>query len=280
MKRLCIIFLAGSLLLTIFTACGSQSGSNGAPKDLRNEVLTDLFMARTFTDSSNLCLCYRLYVPADYDAEKTYPLLVFLHGAGERGNDNTAQLRNGIGQIFQKVGSPLLDAIIVAPQCPEEMQWVDVASWNECDYSTDTVPESPALAAVVELIGDLQKQYNIDPDRLYATGISMGGYGTWDLLIRHGELFAAAIPVCGGCDVSKATQLADIPIRAFHGAKDDVVPISGIKAMVKAVKKAGGSQISLKVYPLKGHDIWEKAYATKGLDEWLVEQRLSFRKAT
>ncbi len=248
------------------------------PKDLSGAVLTDIFEAKRFVTSAKARLNYRIYVPEDYDASKSYPLLVFLHGSGERGSDNAAQLKNGIGQLFKKVGSPILDCIIIAPQCPSGMKWVEVSAWTDCNYSTEAIPESVPLKGVVELIGEIKKEYSIDEDRLYASGISMGGYGTWDLLVRHGDMFAAAIPVCGGCDVSKAAQIANIPVFTFHGKKDTTVPNTGTLAMVDAMKAAGGKNIELVEYPNGAHSIWEQAYAHEGLAEWLLSHKLSDRK--
>ncbi len=256
----------------------TEPAETAEPKDLSNAVLTEIFEAKRILVASKVRMTYRIYVPADYDAGKSYPLVVFLHGAGERGTDNAAQFKNGIGQLFKKVGSPLFDCIIIAPQCPGSMKWVDVAAWTDCNYSTDKIPESIPMQGVLQIIEETEKAYNVDTDRRYVTGISMGGYGTWDLLIRHGDMFAAGIPVCGGCDVSKAAQLVDVPIMTFHGALDPTVPNKGTLSMVSAIKAAGGTKIELIEYPNGKHNIWEDAYATDGLAEWLLSHKLSDRK--
>ncbi len=242
------------------------------PKDLSEASLTDIFKAETYKASNGIILPYRIYVPEDYDASKSYPVVVFLHGSGERGNDNTSQLKNGIGHMFKKVGSPILDSIVIAPQCPSSMKWVSVSAWTECNYSTDKLAESPALRAVVDLLEDLPLDYNINKKQIYATGLSMGGFGTWDLLVRHGDMFAAGIPVCGGCDVSKAAELVNMPIMTFHGLKDPTVPCTGTQSMYNAIVAAGGTKIEFTPYENGVHNVWDKAYAEEGLAEWLFSQ--------
>ncbi len=242
------------------------------PKDLSKESLTNIFKAETYRASNGITLPYRIYVPEDYDASKAYPVVLFLHGAGERGNDNAAQLKNGIGEMFKKVGSPILDSIVIAPQCPSGMKWVNVSAWTQCTYSTDQIAESPALAAVVQLLEKLPDSYNINKNKIYATGLSMGGYGTWDLLIRHGDMFAAGIPVCGGCDINKADLLLNTPIRTFHGLKDPTVPPTGTQTMYSRITSLGGKLIEFTPYPNGVHSIWTQAYSEQGLAEWLFAQ--------
>ena len=218
---------------------------------------------------------YVVYHPEEY---RDLPLLVYLHGAGERGVDNKAQLKNGILVPFSDPNSPIHDCIVLAPQCPTGYKWVDVASWKDCEYSTKTIAESLPLKAAFELLESVIKDYSVDTDRVYATGLSMGGYGTWDLLARHGDVFAAAIPVCGGVDVSLAENFKNIPIYTFHGLKDTTVPSTGTVNVVNAIKNLGGEKITLVTYADAGHSIWNTAYGTEGLFEWLLSQKLSDRK--
>ena len=221
---------------------------------------------------------YRIYVPADYTREKTYPLILFLHGAGERGNDNVSQLKHAVKQMFARRSSPVYQCIVVAPQCPANEKWVNVTQWTDGFYSTDEIEESDNLKMVLGILEEIKRKYSIDCDRVYTTGLSMGGYGSWDLITRHSELFAAAIPVCGGCDVSKAERLKNFPIHTFHGLQDPTVPPNATEAMVNALQDLGSRKIIYTPYPEGGHAIWEEAFATKGLFEWLVYQRISSRK--
>ncbi len=227
--------------------------------------------AKYFVNGEDILL-YRLILPENYNSNKSYPLLLFLHGAGERGSDNTRQLQNCV----QAIANYAPNAIIVAPQCPEGNQWVDTP-WANGAYSTDTVPESNELKSVMLLLDKIKTEYSVDSDRVYACGISMGGFGTWDLITRHPDTFAAAIPVCGGGDPSNAAALKDIPIYTFHGDADPSVPVAGTRATVDAIKAAGGTEIEYTEYAGGQHGIWDMAFATTGLFDKLLKHKLSDR---
>lgn len=240
--------------------------------------LAEIFEAHTFLASDGTCLPYRLYVPYDYDASRNYPVLLFLHGAGERGADNLKQLNLMLPDLFRnRSGTPLTDAIIVAPQCPNEPErWVDT-SWLDGNYSTDQVKISNELSAVMELLGKISSEYSVDADRRYVMGLSMGGFGTWDLLMRYPDYFAAGIPICGGADPARAAQLACMPVWTFHGSADAVVPVSGTREMVAALKAAGSTCIRYEEFEGEGHVIWGTVAARKDVINWLFEQKLSDR---
>ncbi len=226
----------------------------------------------TYTNSEST-IPYRLILPENYDETKEYPMIVFFHGAGERGNDNELQFFHCVQYIYDNTPEP---CIIVAPQCPLNHQWVDTP-WVNGAYSVDNVPESNEMKAVVELIADLQTEYSVDSDRIYAAGISMGGFATWDALMRHNDLFAAGIPVCGGGDISKAELLKETPIFTFHAVNDTAVPVSGTRDTVNAIKNAGGEKIEYTEYTTGGHGIWNQAFATEGLLDNLFKCKLSDR---
>ncbi|MBQ8208237.1 MAG: prolyl oligopeptidase family serine peptidase [Clostridia bacterium] len=223
-----------------------------------------------------LILPYRLYVPEDYNAENEYPLVVFLHGAGERGRDNDLQLKNAVQTLFDREDGLMSNSIVIAPQCPENEQWVDTP-WADGNYSTDEIPESNELAAVVALVDSMAKEYSIDKARIYAMGVSMGGFGTWDLITRHNDIFAAAAPICGGGDPSKAELLINTPIYTFHGTADNSVPYEGTAEMVEALEDIGSRLINFITYDGEGHGIWEMASAEADWLEWLYEQKLTDR---
>lgn len=235
------------------------------------------FQYKTYQFKQIMTLNYRLYLPKDYDASKSYPMIVFLHGSGERGSDNKAQLKNGILIPFSDPENPIHDCIVVAPQCPTGYKWVSVSSWTNVNYSTDSIQESIPLKATYALLESLKTEYSVDTDRIYATGISMGGFGTWDLLVRHTDMFAAAIPVCGGCDVNYADRLVNVPILTFHGTADPTVPMTGTSAMYDKIVSLGGTKITFTQYQGMNHFIWDKAYAETGLIEWLLSNKLSDR---
>lgn len=229
----------------------------------------DRYEARTFA-GDGLNLPYRLLRPQNYDAKKKYPLVIFLHGAGERGDDNQKQLVHGLSDFASDEAAKKHPAFVMAPQCPLGQKWVDV----EWSAPAHTLPEkpSPALAATLNAVAALQSEFSIDPKRIYLTGLSMGGYGVWDALARRPELFAAAVPICGGGDPAMAKQIMSIPIWAFHGADDKSVPVHRSREMVEAMKATGG-QPKYTEYPNVGHNSWTQTYASRAVHDWLFEQR-------
>ncbi len=221
-------------------------------------------------------MVYRLYVPSNYSKSKEYPLLVVLHGAGERGTDNEKHMCYMLDIMFNQKNSPLPDAIVLVPQCPSGQQWVDTP-WASGNYSTELVRESDELAGVVKLVEELTFDYMIDEDRIYAMGLSMGGFGTWDLLMRHGDLFAAGIPICGGGDPDMAESLVDIPIYTFHGSADTTVPVEGTREMAQALTEAGSTVFTYVELEGMAHGIWDTVAAKADVINWLFAQSLADR---
>ncbi|MBE6725408.1 MAG: phospholipase [Ruminococcaceae bacterium] len=234
-----------------------------------------VFASRTF-ENDGFTLPYRIYIPKNYDCGERYPLLVFLHGAGERGTDNEKQLIH-IQHLFNDPSSPVYDSIVLAPQCPEDSQWV-LWPWEKGNYSIEDTPESPGLETLCLLIDDVRDFYNVDDDRLYVTGLSMGGFGTWDLLSRHGARFAAGLPICGGGDPSYAELLKRIPIRTFHGSEDTAVPVAATRQMYAAIRKAGGELIDYTEFDGAGHGVWGQVYEDRDNIDWLYSQSLAERR--
>ncbi len=232
----------------------------------------EAFTKETF-EFEGTTLPYRLYVPEDFDASKEYPLVLFLHGAGERGDDNEAQLKNAVQILFDREDKLIHDAIVVAPQCPEDNQWVDTP-WVDGNYSVADVPESNELATAVELVRSLTEIYPCDTSRLYVMGISMGGFGAWDAMMRHEGFFAAGIPICGGADPEMAEIFVETPVFTFHGTADGTVPYEGTEEMVEAIEDLGSRVINFISYKGDGHGIWDKAAKEEGLTEWLFAQKL------
>ena len=214
-------------------------------------------------------LKYRIYVPHDIGYFEKVPLVVFLHGAGERGEDNAVQLVHGVPQLISYSMRKNEKAIIVAPQCPKKLRWFETP-WGELDHPTAAQP-SVTSAKVIALMEKMLVDYPIDRSRVYITGLSMGGYGTWDLAARRPELFAAALPVCGGGDVAQATWLAKMPIWTVHGDKDGAVPVENSRRMVKAVNAAGGKVIYEEL-PGRGHGVWGYTYSSDKILDWFFSQ--------
>jgi len=197
-------------------------------------------------------MSYLLYLPDGYDTGdgKEWPLLLFLHGRGERGDDLEKVKLHGPPKLI--AGGKQFPFIVVAPQCPLEHWWSAVLA-------------KPVLD---EAIG----AHAVDEDRVYVTGMSMGGFGTWELAVRHPEIFAAAAPVCGGGSPAFAANMKRLPLWVFHGAKDELVPIGESERMVKAVEEAGGN-VKFTVYPEAGHDAWTETYNNPELYEWFLSHR-------
>ncbi len=225
---------------------------------------------KVFKDSAGAALPYQLMTPVKIEAGKKYPLVIFLHGAGERGVDNEKQVVHGVPQFASEENRKKHPCFLIAPQCPEGKKWVEV-DWSADTHAMPKEP-SPASKLTLDLIDATVKDLPIDTKRIYLTGLSMGGYGTWDLLARKPELFAAGVPVCGGADEHTAATLTKMPLWVFHGAKDTAVKPQRSRNMVKAILAAGG-QPKYTEYPDVGHNSWDKAYADPEMFAWLFAQK-------
>jgi len=229
------------------------------------------FESATFKSADGQTMPYRLLKPSNFDPKQKYPLVVFFHGAGERGTDNQKQLVNG-GWTFAK---PEIRAkyqcFVLAPQCPDNKSWVGM------DFGTasGTMPKdpTPSMKIAIELIAATMKEQPVDPKRVYVTGLSMGGFATWDILCRYPTMFAAAAPVCGGGDETKVAPMAKVPVWAFHSADDPTVKVARTRNMIQAMKDAGGSP-KYTEYNGVGHGAWGKAYGDPELYAWMFAQKL------
>jgi len=254
----------GSLL--IYTLSCAQSPNQKPDVD-------KLFDKFTFTKQM-ASLPYRLLKPEGYDKDgkDRYPLVVFLHGTVGRGTDNTKQLRSGVEEFAKEAVRKKHPCFLAVPQCPPDKMWVNLGLFDgRRNLPLAKSPTEPA-AMVLDLIDALCKEYRVDTDRIYLTGISMGGYGTWDLISRRPELFAAAIPVCGGGDTAQAEKLVRLPIWIFHGEKDPLVPLERPRDMIAAIKKAGGKP-EFTEHKGVGHDAWTATYQNDKVFDWLFEQK-------
>ncbi|WP_339742105.1 prolyl oligopeptidase family serine peptidase [uncultured Rubinisphaera sp.] len=194
---------------------------------------------------------YWLSLPKDYSDQKKAPLMIFLHGMGERGNDLDQVLKHGPPKLI-KAGKEF-PFIVVSPQLT-----TDVRRWDVQQLST--------------MLDDLESNYAIDKSRIYLTGLSMGGYGTWAWGAETPERFAALAPICGGGDPDKANQLTKVPIWAFHGMKDNAVPVERSIEMKEAIEAAGGD-IKLTLYPEASHDSWTESYNNPELYQWFLSHK-------
>jgi len=227
---------------------------------------------------------YRLLLPKDYDANKKYPLVLFLHGSGERGNDNETQLVHGWRLFLQDSIREKYPAIVVFPQCAANSYWSNVnVVTTPANAQTGTAPKreflfakdgepTKAMQLLIGLLGDLERRYKLDDGRYYVGGLSMGGMGTFELVRRKPKKFVAAFPICGGANPATAKKLRKVDWWVFHGAKDDVVPPSASQVMVDAIKSAG-SKVRFTLYPEANHNSWDPAFAEPELISWLFSHK-------
>lgn len=204
---------------------------------------------------------YLLFLPGGYadDDSKQWPLILFLHGAGERGTNLLQVTRHGPPRIVEN--NPDFPFIVVSPQCPPGQRW-----------DTDVL---------VALLDEVERLYRVDQRRIYLTGLSMGGFGTWNLGLTHPERFAAIAPICGGGDPlvlllgdpARRKAVQTLPVWAFHGARDPVVRLEESERMVNALRKIGAQNVQLTVYPKAQHDSWTETYDNPRLYEWFLEHR-------
>ncbi len=197
---------------------------------------------------------YLLYLPAGYavDNAKKWPLILFLHGAGERGTNLAIVAKHGPA----KTDIAIKNFVIVSPQCPDGKIW-----------SNDLL---------LALLDEVESKYAVDTRRIYLTGLSMGGFGTWSLGLTHPGKFAAIAPICGGGELitpllADKAKLTTLPVWAFHGAKDPVVPVEESERMVKLLKKYEVREVKLTIYPEAQHDSWTQTYANAELFEWFLQ---------
>jgi predicted peptidase len=215
---------------------------------------------------------YQLLGPKSIEEGKVYPLVLCLHGAGGRGNDNKGRGSQAFRELRRLVHRGKLNAFLLMPQCPKGKKWVNV-EWRDGSYELDKVPQSDELKLVTELLKDVLAKRPVDKARIYVTGQSMGGFGSWDMVMRYPNLFAAAVPVCGSGDSRFTAALVDMPIWAFHGAKDTTVPVSGSRDMVKALRELNNKRLKYTEYPDVGHNSWQPTWKEEELIPWLFKQK-------
>jgi len=229
-----------------FLTCFSLLGCTAS-----RQILTGNQTSRNLTKeiTYKVELDYLLYLPEDYNSDNKFPLLLFLHGAGERGNDIEKVKMHGPPKLIEEGKD--FPFIVVSPQCPEG-QW-----WNISDLNI--------------LLNEIVNEYSVDTNRIYVTGLSMGGFGTWEFAIKYPDRFAAIVPICGGGNAHLVRNIKDVPVWVFHGARDQVVPIERSQEMVDALKKAGGN-VKFTIYPDATHDSWTETYNNPEVFEWLLSK--------
>lgn len=252
-RILSIVALMGSLLLASLPSFADDSAT------------LDGFVAREYRSRAGVQLPYRLYIPASSKGAQQLPLILYLHGSGGAGTDNRRQISGGnaLGTHvwIEPAAQGRHPAFVLAPQIPEGSRW----------HSSSDHPSSH-VAAVIELLDELHKELRIDMHRIYVVAQSLGGFGAWDLIARYPQLFAAAVPLCGGGDTKRVLSARDVAVWAFHGAKDATVPVSRSREMVAALRSVNSS-VRYTEYPDLGHAVWTGAFAERDLPGWLFAQR-------
>jgi len=236
MKILFTIFLLLIMITSSFAQIEKQSSHN-----FQKEV--------TITLSAN----YLLYLPKDYqESNDNFPLVLFLHGMGERGTDIEKVKTHGLPKLISE--GKEFPFIVVSPQCPDEYFWND--------------------EILIALLDDIDENYRVDKNRIYVTGLSMGGHGTWSLALAQPNRFAAIAPVCGWSHPVEFCKIAHLPIWVFHGAKDFVVPLSASEQIIEQLKSCGASNVKFTIYPDATHDSWTETYNNEELYKWFLEHSL------
>lgn len=233
-------------------------------------VAQSRFSYNTFANQKGDSLKYRMLYP-DANNMRKFPLVIFLHGSGERGSDNEAQLKWGVQAFATDENMMAHPALVVAPQCPQNLGWSNFSRTKVTAEARLLAAPSKPMELLIGLIKQLIKTMPVDTNRIYITGLSMGGFGTFDAIERYPGLFAAAVPVCGGGDITKAPDIAKLPLWIYHGAEDPSVDVQYSIDMVNALTKAGAHP-GYTQYPESGHFSWLGAYSDKLMLEWLFRQ--------
>lgn len=241
----------------------------GAAQDL------SMYQKKEFTSPQGGTLKYRILFPENYDGEKKFPLVLVLHGAGERGNDNEKQLVHGSKLFLDSLVRKKFPAIVVFPQCPAESYWSSVKiDRNKTPLELDfdyTRPATEPLSLAIALVEDLIGTEKVDARCVYITGLSMGGMGTFEAVYRNPQLFAAALPICGGGDTVRYRKV-DTPFWVFHGDADAVVDVKYSRAMVNKLKDLN-VKAKYTEYPGVNHNSWDNAFAEPKYLKWMFGKR-------
>ncbi len=245
------------------TATTSTTAYDSRPLILR---MTNAVQRRYVDPVTNMGQYYYLLLPPDYDAQKSYPAMLYLHGAGERGFATQEPLQNMFYSLYgNEMKETFQNTIVVVPQC-------STTGWWSLNTDINGVHRGE-LGTAMRLFEQMCTDYSVDRKRLYVMGLSMGGYGTWEVLTHFPDTFAAGIPICGWSSPSYAPILADIPIWVYHGEQDTTVSSEDSKEMVAAIRAVGGNKIHFTLHPTASHNVWQHAAKDTALFDWLFSQR-------
>jgi len=234
-------------------------------------TVEEMLKPYVYTNETGEAFAYRMSVPQYPEPGKVYPLVLFLHGSGECGTDNLQQVKAGLPALMATLLKRPEPVIVVATQCQNGNWWVKQLAREE-NYAMSKEPAA-SLAVALEVCRHVVATRQADTNRLYITGLSLGGFGTWDAIQREPALFAAAIPICGGGDIRRVQGLRQLPIWVFHGTDDKNVPVACSRRMVEALKLAGNRKVRYTEYEKAAHNVWDSTYANPEVIDWLLQQR-------
>ncbi len=271
MIAIAVCAIAASQAYAQFPGGGApQQGQQQSQTEKWQKILKDTELEqKPFTKGEDkLNICQHLY---NKDQAGKPAILVFLHGIGERGDNNLAQNELGVSDIVKNIRDQKQKVVLITCQCPSSELWAPLHRGGS-GAALQPLP-SKSTGLIPDMIEAKIKEFDADPDRVYITGLSMGGYGTWDTISRRPDLFAAAIPICGGADPAQAPVLKNMAISIFHGDRDNLVPTNLSREMFKALEDAGNKNVKLTIYEGVEHNSWEKAYADPETFKWLFAQK-------
>ena len=233
----------------------------------------ELFLKKEFISKSDT-LRYRILFPENYVKSKEYPLVLFLHGSGERGSDNEKQLVHGSYLFTEQANRTNFPAIVIFPQCPTNDFWAPIKDRSTGTFGyVNAKHPTKAMQLVIDLTKSIIKKEAVDSKRVYVIGLSMGGMGTFDLICREPKLFAAAVPICGGVNNERLKKVKKMHIRIYHGAIDNVVPLEHSQSAFNALQSFGSKKCELIVFPNTGHNSWDQAFKEPDFLSWIFSKK-------
>ena len=237
------------------------------------QAQNELFQKKEFIYKGDT-LRYRVLFPDHYDKSKSYPIVLFLHGSGERGNDNEKQLKHGGSLFTDSLNRKNFPAIVLFPQCPADQSWVTIKEKSQAKFNLiDTKEPAKPLMLAKKLVDFYQKTEAVNKKQIYVLGLSLGGMGTFDLICRYPNLFAAAIPICGAVNMERLKKVRKMPIRIYNGDSDNSVSPEYSRNAFIELKANGAQRVEHIEYPGVGHDSWTPAFAEPDFLKWLFSQK-------
>lgn len=263
---LALILLTTVAVLNVQCRPASRGSAIALPSPALQTERTNSFVERSHANARGDKMPYLLFLPPGYNKREQYPLVLWLHGGGSRGDDLKVLLaygeQHGPGFLARADNQAKFPSLIIAPQCPANRFW----------DNPESAQPNTEMKLVLEILDRVQAEYSVDKNRLYVMGMSLGGYGTWGMIARRPGMFAAAVPICGGGNTANAAAMKQTAIWAFHGDEDEMVSVKESQRMIAAIKNAGGNPRYTE-YKGVGHNSWVRAFAEPELLSWMFRQK-------